>query len=126
MLEAISGGRSDNGRWGAHSWQVRVLAWGQLSRRAPPSAVASNISDTVSMLLPHVKMAMPSKDLLRKFRGELVIAGEIMAAMRFAECRRILSFGFDESSKKQVRLPSRVRSTSHKQSNAHPPAPYPP
>lgn len=36
---------------------------------------------------------------MRRSRGELTIAGEAIAAFRVASCKRIISFGFDESTK---------------------------
>ena len=36
---------------------------------------------------------------MRKLRGEVTIAGEMIAALRVALCTRIISFGFDESTK---------------------------
>ena len=42
---------------------------------------------------------LPALDELRRMRGELTVAGEAMAAMRVALAKRIMSFGFDESTK---------------------------
>lgn len=102
-LEAISGARNLGGRFGAHPYQIRIIAYGQLARRVAPAVIAENIADALQVLLPPgPKWALPSVDLLRKMRTELTIAGETIAALRIAQCKRVLSFGFDESSKKQV------------------------
>jgi hypothetical protein len=41
----------------------------------------------------------PTERQLKLMRTELAIAGEAMAAFRFGKARRIISFGFDESTK---------------------------
>jgi hypothetical protein len=132
-LSILAGAKSEGGRFGKHTWQIRcqaplplrraaqstappsltlrsppharrALCWAQLARRTPPSAIAGNIVDTVKMLMPlGTKIKLPSLDLLRKMRGEMTIAGETMAEMRIADCHHVMSFGFDESSKKQER-----------------------
>lgn len=102
-LEAISGARNLQGRFGKHPWQIRAIAFGQLGRRVAPSALAANIADALRFLLPpDIPWALPSVDCFRKMRGELAIASETIAALRIAQCKRVCSFGFDESSKKQV------------------------
>lgn len=87
------------GRFGAMPWRVRVLVWSQLSRRVPPGAVGANISQVVEMLAPAERSPVPSEPQIRRMRGELTIAGEAMAAFRVALCKRIVSFGWDESTK---------------------------
>jgi hypothetical protein len=82
---------------------MRVVVWGQLARRCPPSSIAGNIVESLRLAVPDIK-PMPSMPMIRRMRGELTIAGETIAAIRLAKCRRVLSFGFDESTKKQVSL----------------------
>jgi hypothetical protein len=103
-LEALSSGRGDDGRFGSHCWELRVVIWGMLARRCPPSSIADNIVETLRLIVPVIEPAMPSKEMIRRMRGELTIAGETMTALRIASCKRVLSFGFDESTKKQVSL----------------------
>ena len=47
----LAGGR-DKGRFTALPWQMRVLVWGQLARRTPPSAVGPNVVDAARVLAP--------------------------------------------------------------------------
>ena len=44
-------------------------------------------------------MPLPCEREMQKKRGELTVAGEAIAAFRVALCRRIISFGWDESTK---------------------------
>ena len=91
--------RDRRGRFQASSWRTRVLVWAQLARRVAPSQIAANISDTLSVHAPDANEPLPGERQVQKMRGELTIAGEAMAAMRMALARRIISFGFDESTK---------------------------
>ena len=90
--------RDARGRWLAEAWQLRVLKWAQLARRTPPSAVARNISDVLAAV-GAPQSYEPTERQLKLMRTELTIAGEAMAAFRFGKARRIVSFGFDESTK---------------------------
>ena len=90
--------RDARGRWLAEAWKLRVLKWAQLARRTPPSAVARNISDVLAAV-GAPQSYDPTDRQLQLMRGELTIAGEAMAAFRFGKARRIISFGFDESTK---------------------------
>lgn len=99
---ALESGRDENGRFGAHHWRLRVIAQAQLARRTPPSAIGPNITDAVGLVFPGVNIATPSISMLRKWRGELTITSEALAAFQIAGCKRVVSFGSDESTKKQV------------------------
>ena len=91
--------RDARGRFGTMPHNVRVLVWAQLSRRVPPSAVAANISDAIGALAPAEEVSMPCWQQIHKMRGELTIASEAIAAFRIALSKRIISFGWDESTK---------------------------
>eukprot|EP00965_Chrysotila_dentata_P100968 3335424-Pleurochrysis_carterae.AAC.1 len=71
---------------------VRVLAFGQLARLTPPRAISPNI----------VECSEATYDAVLKMRSEMAIAGEELAACRAAELRRVIAFGFDETTKFQV------------------------
>ena len=45
-----------------------------------------------------------SSDLMHRMRQELTILGETLSAYLLAGCKRVLSFGFDESTKLQARI----------------------
>ena len=91
--------RGDSGRFQAEPWQMRVLKWAQLGRRVPPSAINANITEVLTVYASHAVCPQPCERQMRKLRGELTIAGEMIAALRVALCVRIISFGFDESTK---------------------------
>jgi hypothetical protein len=91
--------RDERGRFGAQEWRLRPMQWAQLARRTPPTAINANISDVLRVYAPDSVVPQPCKRQLQKMRGELTIAGECIAAFRVAGCTRILSFGWDESTK---------------------------
>lgn len=91
--------RDDHGRWEAEVWRLRWLKWAQLARRTPPSAIGRNIADVASVFAPHESYAEPCEAEARALRAEMTIAGEVMAAFQVAQAIRILSFGFDETTK---------------------------
>ena len=93
------GRRGANGRFAAAPWELSPLIWAQLGRRTAPSAINANISDTLAAFAPGVQMPLPCEREMKKKRGELAIAGEAIAAFRFARAKRVVSFGFDESTK---------------------------
>ena len=92
--------RDARGRYREMAYQLRVIIWAQLARRVPPSAVHANISDVLqySDETDYVP-PLPCERTLQKMRGELTIASEAIAAFRVALCKRIISFGWDESTK---------------------------
>ena len=99
QLPAKEARRDDRGRYEAMPWQARPLVWAQLARRTPPSAINANITDVLSAFAPDSLVPLPCEREVKKMRGELTIAGEALAAFRVAKCPRIISFGFDESTK---------------------------
>ena len=91
--------RDERGRFSAQDWRLRPMQWGQLARRTPPTAINANISEVLRVYAPNAVAPQPCERQLQKMRGEVTIAGECMAAFRVAACVRILSFGWDESTK---------------------------
>ena len=69
--------------------------------RVPPSAIAGNISDAIGALAPEDEAgnALPCERTILKMRGELTVASEAIAAFRVALAKRVISFGWDESTK---------------------------
>jgi hypothetical protein len=95
-----SGNRDARGRWKSMPQKLRVLIWAELARRVAPSAVASNIFDTVMAYAPDTEeLKVPCERVVALMRGELTVASEAIAAFRVALCKRIIAFGWDESTK---------------------------
>ena len=90
------------GRFGKLPWQTRVLVWGELARRTPPSSVGPNLVDAARVLAPGMRMRVPSLDQVRRMRCEMTLAGEALAAFQLAGCKRMRCLGFDESTKLQI------------------------
>ena len=93
------GRREANGRFASAPWQLSPLIWAQLGRRVSPSAVNANITDVLAAFAPGEMVPLPCEREMQKKRGELTVAGEAIAAFRVAMARRIISFGWDESTK---------------------------
>ena len=91
--------RDARGRFKAEPWQHRVLEWAQLARGVPPSTVNRNITEVLTLFASEAVVPLACERQMRKLRGEVTIAGEMIAALRVALCTRIISFGFDESTK---------------------------
>lgn len=95
--------RPNGGRGGLQfPWKYRVICMAQLARGVPPSAIASNVSETIKFVSPELEVRVPGKDMLRSLRTELGFLGVACSAYRVADATRIRSFGFDETSKLQV------------------------
>ena len=91
--------RDEDGRFRADPWQHRVLEWAQLARGVAPSTINRNISEVLTLFASAEVVPLACERQMRKLRGEVTIAGEMIAALRVALCTRIISFGFDESTK---------------------------
>lgn len=91
--------RGTNGRFQAGPWQQRALEYAQLGRGVAPSAINSNITEVLTIYASHAVVPQHCERQMRKLRSELTIAGEMIAALRVALSCRIISFGFDESTK---------------------------
>ena len=91
--------RDEDGRFRADPWQHRVLEWAQLARGVAPSTVNRNINEVLTLFASEEVVPLACEQQMRKLRIEVTIAGELIAALRVALCVRIISFGFDESTK---------------------------
>ena len=91
--------REENGRFKADDWRLRPIIYGELARRTPTVAVGANIADVLQLYAPDVQFAQPTERQIRLMRIELTIAGECMAHFQVGNAIRIISFGFDESTK---------------------------
>lgn len=98
-LELFDPNTDDTGRFGTYSWRIRLLIYKWLLRRTPPSAVGPNIVDAVQCLAPHAQVRVPGISMIRKMRQEATLIGEAVSAFRIATCKRVVSFGFDETTK---------------------------
>ena len=91
--------RDDRGRWQAESVELRALRWAQLARGVAPSTIAANLSDVFALLAPDVQLVSCCPRVTTLMRGEVTLAGEAMAAWKFASCNRVQFAGWDESTK---------------------------
>ena len=91
--------RNESGRFQAEAPLLRVAKWSQLLRGVAPTKVCHNINDIVALLAPGMELPAMTDDNMRFLRTEGTVAGEMMAAWKFAICVRVLSFGWDESTK---------------------------
>ena len=91
--------RDELGRWQAEAPEIRVLKWAQEARGVAPSTVSANIADVLALIAPHLDIPMSCERQNRIIRGEVTLGGEAMAAFKFAAAMRIMSFGWDESTK---------------------------
>ena len=88
-----AGRTASDGRYAAFSWRTRVLFHRWLSRRIAPSAAILAYMDAAKHFAPEKKVRQP-------LRAETSILGEMISAMQVAWAKRVLSFGFDETTKK--------------------------
>ena len=85
--------RDEMGRFQAESVEVRSLRYAQVGRGVAPSTVSHNIQDVLALIAPDVQIPSLSAHVSNLLRGEVTIAGEAMAAWKFAIAVRIISFG---------------------------------
>ena len=91
--------RDERGRWQAESDELRALKWAQLARGVAPSTVSANIEDVLALLAPDLDAPASCPRQNNIMRGEVTLGGEAMAAFKLAKCKRVLCFGWDESTK---------------------------
>ena len=96
-FELVPRRNEDTGRFQAEADEVRALRWAQLARGVAQSTVAHNLADIFSLLGEDLPAVDPSTS--KRMRTEVTLAGEAMAAWKFAACKRVLAFGWDESTK---------------------------
>ena len=82
-----------------YPWKLRKLIYGSLLMRTPPSAIGANIIEAAALFAPELQVAVPGEDRIRRMRQEATLLGETIACLRVASCKRVLSFGFDETTK---------------------------
>ena len=91
--------RDEAGRFQAEAPELRALRWAQLARGVAQSTVSHNIADVVELLCPGLELPAVDESTSKRMRTEVTLAGEAMAAWKFAASNRVLSFGWDESTK---------------------------
>ena len=91
--------RDERGRWQAEADEVHSMRMAQCARGVAPSTIAANIQDVLAMIAPELEIAATCERQSRMLRGETTLAGEGMAAWKFATSKRIVWFGWDESTK---------------------------
>ena len=64
-----------------------------------PSTVSANVQDVLALLAPDVQVPASCERQNNIMRGEVTLAGEAMAALKFAKSKRVLFVGWDESAK---------------------------
>ena len=91
--------RDERGRFQVDDPLKRWVIWSQLGAGVSPQRINQNITETLFAYAPEASRPINVEATIRRMRGEVTIAGEMMAALQLAQCRRIISFGFDESTK---------------------------
>jgi hypothetical protein len=57
------------------------------------------VQDIIDLIMPGAKIASPCARSSQIQRGEVTLTGEAMAALQFAACKRVMTVGWDESTK---------------------------
>ena len=91
--------RDESGRFQSEAWELRALRWAQTARGVSPSTVSHNIQDVLNLIAPGLDIPATSTTTNTIVRSEVTLAGEVMAAWKFADCKRIMTAGWDESTK---------------------------
>ena len=90
--------RAEDGKFQAEGMEIRGLRWAQLGRGVDPATVSENIADVFALLGMDIPGCTDRQG--RMLRGEVTIAGECIAAWKFAKAKRIkFAAGWDESTK---------------------------
>ena len=88
--------RDESGRWQAESPEIHGVRMAQSARGVAPSTISANIQDVLSIIAPGIDIPAACERQSRILRGETTLAGEAMAAWKFAKCKRVVWFGWDE------------------------------
>lgn len=96
--------RDERGRFGTVGHQARVLIMGQLARMTPPRAIPLNLNQAFREFAPSGSFREVSYALVTYIRVELGLVGETLAALQVADAAKVVSFGWDESTKLQIGL----------------------
>jgi len=91
--------RDEKGRWQAEDEDLHALRLAQLARGVAASTVPANVQDVLQLIAPELIVATPCVRSSQLQRGEVTLSGEAMAAWKFAACKRVMTFGWDESTK---------------------------
>ena len=91
--------RDEKGRWQAEDEDLHALRLAQLARGVAASTVPANVQDVLQLIAPELVIATPCVRSSQLQRGEVTLSGEAMAAWKFAACKRVMTFGWDESTK---------------------------
>lgn len=91
--------RDEKGRWQAEGDPLHAMRLAQLARGVPSSVTAANIQDVLDVVAPGLEVPATCDRQSQLLRGEVTLTGEAMAAYKFAACKRVISFGWDESTK---------------------------
>ena len=76
----------------AEPWQQRVLEWShELARGVPPSTINRNITEVLTLYASEEIVPLACERQMRKLRGEVTIAGKMIAAIRVALCTLIIA-----------------------------------
>eukprot|EP00966_Prymnesium_polylepis_P134522 3109074-Prymnesium_polylepis.1 len=94
-----AGRSSDGRRLAPFTWTTRCLFHCWLARSTPPATAGANYSDAAKHFAQHQQVRQPSLAWIRKLRVETTILGEACAGLQVLCAKRIVSFGFDESTK---------------------------
>ena len=91
--------RDERGRWQAEDEDLHACRLAQLARGVAPSTCAANVQDIIDLIMPGADIASPCARSSQIQRGEVTLTGEAMAAWQFAACKRVMTVGWDESTK---------------------------
>ena len=87
------------GRFQAEAPEVHAMRLSQLARGVAPSTISMNLTDVLEAVAPGVEVPGVSPSQARLLRTEVTVCSQAMAAFKFTIAVRILSFGWDESTK---------------------------
>lgn len=87
------------GRWQAESPEIHAVRLAQVLRGVAPSTVAMNIADVIELVAPNSDVPGTTERQSRLLCNEGTVCSQAMAAYKFAISTRVLSFGWDESTK---------------------------
>lgn len=99
MEPSIFTNQRHSGKFAAFHWKLRLLIYSWLMRRTPPSAIGLNLVDAARLLAPAQTVVVPTVGWIRKMRQEGTLLGELLSCFRVAKAKRVISFGFDETTK---------------------------
>jgi hypothetical protein len=87
------------GRFQAESPELHGVRLAQLARGVAPSTIAMNVQDVLELVAPGAEVPGTCAMQTRLLRTEVTVCSQAMAAFKFAKAVRIMSFGWDESTK---------------------------